>query len=498
MPDALKEISLSDIQVEDDHNPRHNFDEKALQSLADSIKTNGLITPISVTPAGKGKFKLIAGERRLRASRMAKCKTIAAHVRTDVGENAKALALVENLLREDLDPIEEAQAFAKAIEENGWNQKKLAAQIGVSTAQVSQRLSLLKLPPAAQALMASGAVALDHTKTLRDISDVSPDFAAYFAKLIAGEPRIEWDHIIEAERGFKGTAQLLFGSVSSDDLAALADDDLKAAIDAAFAGDYNGPRWDADDADAARSYGCLIEIPYHGHRGEKCTARYASDAEFLAGRLAQKVERKKQSNADKGKSTGSDKPEASAVELSPKKAEELKAQAAAEREADAKARAKARAFNFEVGEKLALALKEPEFTLERMQLLAQVILGGHENRHLGIASFALTDETTSEINDRGTMKIMSLGEAKSDLVARVANAKTPEQILGILMQAFVASQIVDTSCLPASAQPNYSFPGNWDEPPVGQRLALSEGLKVFKSGTNTYKRIKAKLDALKD
>lgn len=484
MSETLMRIKLTDIVVADAHNPRKSFDEDALARLAESIAAHGVTSPILVAPMDDGKYQLIAGERRFRASKLAKQVDIPAMVR-DVGAGGRTLALIENVQREDLDPVEEAGAFAVLMDENSWNQKQLAAEVGVSTAQISQRLSLLQLPSAAQELIARGAVALEHTKVLRDVAKISPEFSAHLALMIAGEPRIEREQLSKAIDTFDGFVVQLAGSIQEETVALAAPEELVSEFLSLFPDRWNRPRWSDASVDAARSFGCLVEVPFRSHGSSKSIAQLAMDPEFVAGCIEQVVEREKQSRRDREAASSKSKDDSKQGSAS-----------GVDREAEAKVRAKARAYNFEVGEKLRLALSAPEFTLERAKLLAYVILCGHENRHLGSASFAVVDESTSEVNDRGTMKVMSLGEAREDLIARVESAKSAEEVLGILLQAFVASQIIDPDCLPASKRPSYSFPGEYGDPPLAERLVLDEALSVFKRGTNTYKAIKAKRDQL--
>lgn len=150
--------------------PREHFDEESLNDLADSIKAVGLLQPVLVrrTPTG---YELIAGERRWRASRRAGLETIPAVVR-DVGDD-KALehALVENLHRQDLNPLEEAAAYQQLIEDFGFTHDEVAERVGKSRSAVTNTLRLMQLSPVIQKMLADGSVSAGHARALLASAD---------------------------------------------------------------------------------------------------------------------------------------------------------------------------------------------------------------------------------------------------------------------------------------------------------------------------------------
>ena len=151
-------VKVSEIEVPEGFNPRHRFDEAALEQLAASIKKNGITTALTVARED-GHYRLIDGERRLRAAKIAGVKEVPVLIRED--EDGLAAALVANVQREDLDPIEEAQALKRLSELEGLGtQKALAEQVGKPIAYVSGRLRLLALPEGCHAAIASGEVPL--------------------------------------------------------------------------------------------------------------------------------------------------------------------------------------------------------------------------------------------------------------------------------------------------------------------------------------------------
>src|SRR5213083_3025972 len=144
------EPELTHLAVEQIHanprQPRRRFDHEATAGLADSIRAQGVVQPVLVRPRAAGGFELIAGERRWRAARDAKMKTVPAVVRDADDRDTLLLGLVENVAREDLSPIEEARAFAVVLDEFGLSLGELAERVGKSKPAVSNRVRLLELP----------------------------------------------------------------------------------------------------------------------------------------------------------------------------------------------------------------------------------------------------------------------------------------------------------------------------------------------------------------
>jgi ParB family chromosome partitioning protein len=146
--------------------PRTVIDEERLRELADSIGERGLVQPIVVRPGAGGGHEIIAGERRWRAAALAGMTTVPVIVRPCSDEEALALALVENLQREDLNPIEEAEGYRSLIERFGLRQEDVAERVGRSRPAVANALRLLNLPDDVRELLASGALSVGHAKVL--------------------------------------------------------------------------------------------------------------------------------------------------------------------------------------------------------------------------------------------------------------------------------------------------------------------------------------------
>jgi len=146
--------------------PRLNFDEAALDELSESIAARGVIQPIIVRPRGAGRYQIVAGERRWRAAQKARLHEIPAIVRELDDREAMALALIENIQREDLNPIEEAKAYQRLGDEEGMTQADIAAMVDKSRSHVANLMRLLALPDEVIALVASGALSMGHARAL--------------------------------------------------------------------------------------------------------------------------------------------------------------------------------------------------------------------------------------------------------------------------------------------------------------------------------------------
>src|SRR5262245_8456234 len=169
--DQLREIDTDRI-IPNSHQPRKNFDEDALNELANSIREHGIVQPIVVRPLEDGFFQLIAGERRWRASQRAGLARMPAGVRDAGEDSALELALIENLQREDLNPMEEAQAYERLITDFGLTQEEVARRVGKNRATIANMLRLLRLPPEVQQWLRENRLTTGHAKALLSLSDL--------------------------------------------------------------------------------------------------------------------------------------------------------------------------------------------------------------------------------------------------------------------------------------------------------------------------------------
>ncbi len=163
-------LSINEIEPNRDQ-PRKIFNEKALEELAKSIKDNGVIQPLLVRPMSDGSYQLIAGERRWRASRMAGLHEVPVVIREMTDEEASVFALIENLQREDLNPVEEAEGIKSLIETYGFTQEEAADKVGKSRTAVTNTLRLLKLPKVALEPLSEGKISAGHARALVGLED---------------------------------------------------------------------------------------------------------------------------------------------------------------------------------------------------------------------------------------------------------------------------------------------------------------------------------------
>ena len=167
---AVAEIDINLIET-NPFQPRTEFDETALRELAQSIKEQGVIQPVTVRKLGYNKYQLISGERRLRASKMAGLSKIPAFIRVANDEQMLELALIENIHRENLNAIEVAISYQRLIDECNLTQEEVSEKVGKSRSAVANFLRLLKLPPEVQLAIRDGHISMGHARALININD---------------------------------------------------------------------------------------------------------------------------------------------------------------------------------------------------------------------------------------------------------------------------------------------------------------------------------------
>ncbi len=176
--DAISEVAIKDIET-NPWQPRSKFDEEALEELAESIKTIGIIQPITVRVLENGKYQLITGERRFRAAKKIGLKKIPAYVRVADDQNMLEMALVENIQREDLDSIEVAISYQRLIEECNLTQENLSDRVGKKRSTISNYLRLLKLPALIQIGLREGKISMGHARALINLEDTEDQQYVY-------------------------------------------------------------------------------------------------------------------------------------------------------------------------------------------------------------------------------------------------------------------------------------------------------------------------------
>lgn len=502
---SLTHVPIDAITVVDGFNPRTAMDDARLAEITASVKQVGIIQPVIVTPGeSEGAYTLIAGHRRVAAARAAKLAEVPSLVFEQIDEQTKLqLALIENLQREDISPIDEAAGYERAINQFGLTQKQLAEMLGRSTSHVSERLRLRKLPAECQQHIASGAIPLTAVKSLAAIARTAPAVADACARLVATgetelddlieEPhyvvgqvaQVEWEGapFVHPCRNYSGAIRL-GGHIDKAELDAL-DERARALKVTRFA-------FTAEDLDAARAYQCLLELP-----SQYTTHCFVTDAQFTLDRLklaldtaeaaqAAEIAADSPQNADAASDTdvpGDDKV-VRAQRLEEKRKQAEQKTRAKEREQKEQNRLAAISANRQLG--IALAKKLGSKTLDRdtAMLLARLVL--HGNRDLAARGIRLTHEEYHQLEHtrqkngktRTTFTPIAGHEAREKFETWVLRPKQPDEIIGRLLQALVAGTFADQAAVTMAQITNWSAPMD-THPAIGKLAAklLPEHLK---------------------
>lgn len=175
---SIVELELGSIEV-NPFQPRTSFNEDSLRELASSIKELGVIQPITVRKLDFNKYQLVSGERRFRASKLVGLKTIPSYIRIANDQESLEMALVENIQRQDLDPIEIALSYQRLIEEIDVTQEELSDRVGKNRSTIANYLRLLKLDPIIQTGMRDGFISMGHGRALINLDDLSDQLDIY-------------------------------------------------------------------------------------------------------------------------------------------------------------------------------------------------------------------------------------------------------------------------------------------------------------------------------
>lgn len=154
-----------------EYQPRHRFDSEALGELTESIKTHGILQPLLVRPVSADRYEIIAGERRWRAAQAAQLHEVPVVIQELSDSQALQIALIENLQREDLTPLEEAEGYARLVEELGHSHEELAKQLGKSRSHIANMLRLLKLPEGVKKMLQDGSLSAGHARAILSAKD---------------------------------------------------------------------------------------------------------------------------------------------------------------------------------------------------------------------------------------------------------------------------------------------------------------------------------------
>ncbi len=197
---SIVELDLDHIEV-NPHQPRSNFDDDSLEELASSIRELGLIQPITVRKLGFNQYQLVSGERRYRASRKIGLERIPAYIRIANDQESLEMALVENIQREDLDPVEIALSYQRLIEEVGLTQEKLSQRVGKKRSTITNYLRLLRLDPIIQTGMRDGFISMGHGRCLVNVDSRQEQIDIY-EKVVGQNLSVrETEALVRASRG---------------------------------------------------------------------------------------------------------------------------------------------------------------------------------------------------------------------------------------------------------------------------------------------------------
>ena len=209
---GILRVPLGRVEPNPDQ-PRKTFSEASIAELADSLKRHGLIQPIVVEEAGEGRWRIVAGERRWRAANVAGLREIPVIVRSFTPEKRLEIALIENVQREDLNPVEEAEAYRALMDLTGSTQEEVADKVGKSRPAVANALRLLKLPIAALAALRDGVISPGHARALLSVQEPSSR-ELLLARLLAEELSVRQAEAAaqDLNRGQRhGTARVVAG-----------------------------------------------------------------------------------------------------------------------------------------------------------------------------------------------------------------------------------------------------------------------------------------------
>ncbi|MBS1950897.1 MAG: Chromosome (plasmid) partitioning protein ParB [Cytophagales bacterium] len=180
----LNEININEIET-NPFQPRQHFDQEALHELAESIKVHGIIQPITVRKLAPNQYQLISGERRFQASKLAGLKTLPAYVRTANDQQMVEMALIENIQRENLNPIEISLSYQRLISECNLKQEELGERVGKNRTTVTNYLRLLKLPPDIQIALRDNKISMGHARAIINVEN--PESQLFILKKIINE-----------------------------------------------------------------------------------------------------------------------------------------------------------------------------------------------------------------------------------------------------------------------------------------------------------------------
>ena len=488
MTATLTMVPLAQIKPSEGFNPRSDFDEEQMAELVASVKRHGIITPLTLTPDGDGGFTIVAGERRYRAAKAAKLREVPAQVR-DADGDALSLAIAENVIRADLNPLEEARAYRRLVDEHG-DAGKVAKLVGKREKLICDRLDLLRLPEQAQALLAARRLPLACAPVLVQIAEARAAARRPLRGLACGTAarggrlpsRSGRGHRRRARRDLDGRRRCGRSTRSPTASAATTArscrparrSDMLAAVVAKLGtrgdGGRHRVRRPAEDRPSVRvrlgsaaGGGAPAARVLRAHRrGRRRSARVrlpsgspqrrtgaastrtSPIAEWLADRLVQKIAAHAAAEAER-KHGASEKRAPVGRPDDPER--EARRQ---ERERQYEARVSGRARNLDLG--AALARWEPKIDTDAVKLLGSLVLLHYGKAAAWAQRLCVEQPTTTNKQGKVTVRYPRGAQAEKQLheqaTAALMRARTPEAALAVVLRLLVAQRLADTDGLP--------------------------------------------------
>jgi ParB family chromosome partitioning protein len=487
-------IEVSKIDVAEGFNARTTMEADGLERLSASISTEGLIQPLLVKATEDGRVTVIAGHRRLAAAKLAGIEKVP--VTYYEGERERPASLVENLHREDLDPIDAAKGLKAIAEEFALTTNKdIAAQVNMSPQWVAERLRLLKLPEGCQTRIASGEVPVEAERVLRKVAEVSPRIAECVCDMAVRRKVAPRDFVREfadllsetAEGRFEDQPTMIDARSVSFDVVADREErtDLLARYEATrphLLGSKFGFRLAAADLDAVRAARCLVEHKVD-EGGFYTSVAFITDKEMAADIVRRTVESAEATGKKRAEEQAAWRARSGQIEQTP---EEQKEARKAERKKAATAAVKARTFNGELGRNLVKRRgkgSRREHSLARAKALAAVLLADNQNlpaRGLRLVLPQLQDVEVKELKsgeERQKVDFSGIPECQTYIENRIAEAKSADEVLELLADTVIAALVSDEAELPQSRRIHW-----WS--PVGDKVKklLASDIKAVKPG----------------
>lgn len=253
----MREVQLEAI-VPNPRQPRSHFAPGTLAELAESIRTHGILQPLVVRPLGSGRYELIAGERRFRAARLAGLSVVPVSIRTADAKGSLELALIENLQREDIGPLESARAYRQLMDEFDLTQEQVAERVGKSRTAVANTVRLLRLPPRILEALERGTVSEGHVRPLLSVAQPVEQLALFEKIVQQGLSSKQVEKLAGAKgKTAKGRRRQKTGVVDATD-----------------------PNWRALEGRASELLGAPVELDGSEHGG-KISIRFFSEEDLL-------------------------------------------------------------------------------------------------------------------------------------------------------------------------------------------------------------------------